>query len=265
MVELRPGWVAELACGQPDLAAFEASVLDALERHIGFDVALFCGGDGVGAARGLDPSVRPRAAERWADMSGECLELLSPARRNGGVIIDSEWFGARLERQVFYETMMLPHQGRTTLITFLECQGRLLGELMIGRCHGSPAFRPRHVEALQQLAPVLSLSLRAYVGEGGWQDKGGHCRAPANPAPASWRGVTEGLSRAPLTAREREVLGYLHLGYSNQQIAAALGSAPRTVRNQLSRVYEKLGVGTRAEAVAWALGQGQPREPRSTR
>ena len=51
-----------------------------------------------------------------------------------------------------------------------------------------------------------------------------------------------------LTPREREVLGYLRLGYTNAQIACALGSAERTVRNQLSSVYEKLGVATRAEA-----------------
>lgn len=52
---------------------------------------------------------------------------------------------------------------------------------------------------------------------------------------------------------EREVLGDLHLGYTNEQIARALGTAPRTVRNQLSRVYEKLGVSGRAEAVAASL------------
>ena len=55
---------------------------------------------------------------------------------------------------------------------------------------------------------------------------------------------------AALTPREYEVWSYLHLGYTNEQIALALGSAPRTVRNQLSRVYEKLGVSGRAEAVA---------------
>ena len=46
-----------------------------------------------------------------------------------------------------------------------------------------------------------------------------------------------------LTEREREVLGYLHLGYTNQQIAAALGSAPRTVRNQLSSAYAMRALG----------------------
>jgi DNA-binding NarL/FixJ family response regulator len=53
-----------------------------------------------------------------------------------------------------------------------------------------------------------------------------------------------------LTSAEREVLSYLHLGYSNAQIADARGNTERTVRNQLSSAYAKLGVGSRAEAVA---------------
>jgi DNA-binding CsgD family transcriptional regulator len=62
-----------------------------------------------------------------------------------------------------------------------------------------------------------------------------------------------------LTAREREVLSYLRLGYTNREIAAACGTSPRTVRNQLSTVFEKLGAATRAEAVAISLGHGPGR------
>jgi DNA-binding CsgD family transcriptional regulator len=45
------------------------------------------------------------------------------------------------------------------------------------------------------------------------------------------------------------VLDYLRLGYTNREIGLALGTQERTVRNQLSGVYAKLGVSTRAEAV----------------
>jgi DNA-binding CsgD family transcriptional regulator len=57
-----------------------------------------------------------------------------------------------------------------------------------------------------------------------------------------------------LTERERELLSYLGLGYTNEQIASACGVSPYTVRNQLSRAYSKLGVATRAEAVAALRG-----------
>lgn len=187
-------------------------------------------------------------------MSAECLELLPAARRAGGVVIDSEWFGARLERLVYYDTIMRPHQGRTTLMAFLECQGTLSGELIIGRCRGSSTFSERDVQALRCLVPVLSLSRHAYLGGSAHAACGQVVAPPLGSAP----------HLVVLTAREREVLGYLHLGYTNQQIGLALGSAPRTVRNQLSGVYRKLGISTRAEAVAWGLGHspvgaGRPR------
>ena len=245
MLPLEPETIAELACAHGQLAAFEASVLEGLARDIGFDVAFFCGGDGIGeASLGFDAAVRPAASERWAEMSAECLELFAPARRSGGVIVDSEWFGARLGRLTYYDTIMRPHRGRTTLMAFLECRGVLLGELVLGRCRGSAPFSAADGASLRRLVPVLSLSRHAYlrgVGKGA-------CDARLAPA-----GAVAGVA---LTAREHEVLGYLHLGYTNQQIAAALGSAPRTVRNQLSSAYQKLGVASRAEAVAWSLGQG---------
>jgi DNA-binding CsgD family transcriptional regulator len=247
VVPLRPESIAELACAHAHAAGFEAAVLDVFERYIGFDVAFFCGPTEIGdVARGLDPQVRPRARERWREMSAECLELLPAARRGGGVVIDSEWFGSRLERLVYYDTIMRPHHGRTTLMAFLECQGRLSGELVIGRCKGSSPFTARQVEVLRGLVPVLSLSRHIYLG-GRAQVACGQSAAPLPVASAA------GL--ASLSPREREVLGYLHLGYTNQQIGLALGSAARTVRNQLSRVYDKLGISTRAEAVAWGQAE----------
>lgn len=244
---LQPEAIAELACGCRELPAFEAHVLRELTRHVGFDVAFFCGADGVSeASLGLDPAVRPVAAQRWGEMTAEALEMLAPARRQGGVIVDSEWFGARLDRLVYHDTFMRPHRGRTTLIAFLEFRGVLLGELVLGRSRGSSLFSKADAAALRRLVPVLSLSRHAYLGGVG---KG------AFGAP---RATAQAPTQAPdreLTQREREVIGYLHLGYTNQQIAAALGSAPRTVRNQLSSAYAKLGVASRAEAVAWSLGQ----------
>lgn len=252
MSALHPETIAELACAHGQLGAFEARVLEAIAPVVGFDVAFFCGRDGLGeASLGLDSAVRPEAAGRWAEMSAEALEMLAPARRSGGVIVDSEWFGARLRRLSYYDLFMRPHSGTTTLFAFLECRGVLLGELVLGRCRGSSAFSEADAAALRRLVPVLSVSRQGYLLGAG--------KAPASGALASRRAEAAGLGRneggGGLTAREREVLGYLHLGYTNQQIALALGSAPRTVRNQLSSAYAKLGVSTRAEAVAWALAQ----------
>lgn len=55
---------------------------------------------------------------------------------------------------------------------------------------------------------------------------------------------------AELTPRERELLGQLALGLTNNEIAKALGVSPNTVKFHLRNLYEKLDVRNRAEAVA---------------
>ena len=62
-----------------------------------------------------------------------------------------------------------------------------------------------------------------------------------------------------LTAREQDVLRELAQGKSNRDIAESLWVSDDTVKSHLRRIYRKLGVGTRAEAVALYIGQlGKP-------
>jgi DNA-binding NarL/FixJ family response regulator len=58
-----------------------------------------------------------------------------------------------------------------------------------------------------------------------------------------------------LTAREEEILDKLIAGASYKEIAAALCISAHTVSSHLRKVYEKLRVNSRAEAVAVALGK----------
>ena len=53
-----------------------------------------------------------------------------------------------------------------------------------------------------------------------------------------------------LSPQEREVLGRLAQGHTYSRIAADLGIAIHTVRNYIRRIYEKLQVHSRTEAVA---------------
>lgn len=59
-----------------------------------------------------------------------------------------------------------------------------------------------------------------------------------------------------LTPREREVLQQVARGLSNDEIAAILELRPKTVRNHVSRVLDKLGAASRAQAVAFARDAG---------
>ncbi len=59
-----------------------------------------------------------------------------------------------------------------------------------------------------------------------------------------------------LTAREREMLCMIAQGRDNARLGEALGLAEQTVRNYVSRLYSKLGVQSRAEAIVWARERG---------
>jgi LuxR family maltose regulon positive regulatory protein len=62
--------------------------------------------------------------------------------------------------------------------------------------------------------------------------------------------VSAAASDDPLTRREQEVLGLLHNGLSNREIAKTLWIAESTAKVHVRNVLRKLGARTRAEAVA---------------
>ncbi|MEU8616328.1 response regulator transcription factor [Streptomyces sp. NPDC048623] len=64
-----------------------------------------------------------------------------------------------------------------------------------------------------------------------------------------------GAARPTLTDRERDILGQLAHGLGNREIARALFISEATVKTHLGRIYAKLGVDTRAGAVAVAKEQ----------
>jgi DNA-binding NarL/FixJ family response regulator len=73
--------------------------------------------------------------------------------------------------------------------------------------------------------------------------------APARPV----RDPAVELLVRTLSAREREILGYLAAGYSNRRIAEHCYLSLNTVRTHVQNVLVKLGVHSKLEAVAFAL------------
>jgi LuxR family maltose regulon positive regulatory protein len=56
-----------------------------------------------------------------------------------------------------------------------------------------------------------------------------------------------------LTARERDVLAMISQGCSNKRIARTLEISPETVKSHVKRIFLKLAVSTRTEAVFRAV------------
>ncbi len=65
--------------------------------------------------------------------------------------------------------------------------------------------------------------------------------------------TTGGSSRSDLTARERQVLALLAEGLGPVEIGYELSISPKTVATHVEHIYAKLGVHTRAQAVASAF------------
>lgn len=67
-------------------------------------------------------------------------------------------------------------------------------------------------------------------------------------------------SRFGLSSREMEVMELVAQGYPNGAIASRLFVADKTIKNHVNHIYAKLGVTTRAAAIALWLGSGTVRE-----
>jgi pimeloyl-ACP methyl ester carboxylesterase/DNA-binding CsgD family transcriptional regulator len=64
------------------------------------------------------------------------------------------------------------------------------------------------------------------------------------------------LRQSGLTASEQAVLALVARGLDNAAIAEALGKSEKTVRNQVSSIFAKLGVSTRSQAIVLARDAG---------
>jgi DNA-binding NarL/FixJ family response regulator len=99
------------------------------------------------------------------------------------------------------------------------------------------------------IAGIVARGLRDRSGGGG-----GRTAMPAGPGP---RGRPSGrASLASLTGREREVLGGVARGLSNQAIADELGITERTARTHVSNILAKLGLTSRTQAALFAVQHG---------
>lgn len=76
---------------------------------------------------------------------------------------------------------------------------------------------------------------------------------------------TPNESRQHLTSREQQFLELLVKGHNNRQIAVELELAESTVKNNLSALFQKIGVRDRTQAVLYAISNGLVSPPNEMR
>ena len=80
--------------------------------------------------------------------------------------------------------------------------------------------------------------------------------APTAPAPAATTVPAVAASASPLSQRETEILRYIAKGFSFETVGEVLGISPHTVVTHVKKIYRKLAVHSRGEAVYEASQMG---------
>jgi two-component system response regulator DesR len=159
----------------------------------------------------------------------------------------------------------LPEAGRKAAVCVMSSRG--LGDTA-AMCEAARGVAEEVVVALEQPDVHLMLDCVAagacgFVVEGDGADE---LTAAVRAAAQAEHYVTPSLL-GPLLAmhraersgprdRERRLLELLAGGRATAEIAAALGVAPKTVRNRSSQLYKRLGVRSRAQAIEVAERRG---------
>lgn len=108
--------------------------------------------------------------------------------------------------------------------------------------------------ALEQAAATVRAALGDQAFTAAWA--AGRTLSPSQAVAEAQEpfALSAGSSPGPLTTREMEILRLIAAGMTNPEIAAALFLSVRTVENHVAHILAKLGVRTRAAAVA-AVGK----------
>jgi DNA-binding CsgD family transcriptional regulator len=109
-------------------------------------------------------------------------------------------------------------------------------------------------------AALARLELAGALQAAGRDDAAREARGTATQQLVSLGAATpKAVATGPLSPREREVIGLVARGRSNEQIAAELVLSVRTVERHVANAYAKIGVSgrtARAAATAWAHAHG---------
>ena len=112
----------------------------------------------------------------------------------------------------------------------------------------SPFTQPADAQIAQPLDSRNHLLLEHEPAWARWLEE---VRAFLPPTPAA-----PGGPFGSLTAREAELVELIAQGLDNAQAAARLGLSEKTVRNHITRIFDKLGVENRSQMIVRARDAG---------
>jgi DNA-binding CsgD family transcriptional regulator len=156
-----------------------------------------------------------------------------------GAYCDVEVFSSHdRDRSPFYAEIVQPQGICKQIVASVRFRGKITGSIHLERYALDPEFTERELAIVRDLLPSIGVTQAALE------------RSPAGTAGEA---VARLRSRfVALSRRERQLAELVMRGLSNREIAAQCNTSGNTVRNQLSRIFDKLGASSRAELASWA-------------
>jgi DNA-binding CsgD family transcriptional regulator len=121
----------------------------------------------------------------------------------------------------------------------------IYGLLLALAAVGLEWLRFRHVTRLDSTEIYVAILAIGFIALGIWVGR----KLTPQPRPAEFERNHAAIRSLGLTERECEILGHLASGQSNKELARTFAISPNTVKTHLARVFEKLEVQNRMQAV----------------
>jgi DNA-binding CsgD family transcriptional regulator len=221
--------LAELAFRCEDQAAFRSAWLHRFAQELGVHLAMVCStSNGKSFASCTINGDSERFQRYAADYMAE-IDLNELSRLTGGhAVMDSEVFSAQRREQLrIYREFLAPHGARGYGMRSWLFEGQFFF-VLIAKRPSLGGIGDEELRALDALVSVIAL------GE-------------ALHASSKVRPDQRATMLARVTRAEQRVISLAQRGLTNAEIGRLTGTQSRTIRNQLSSIYRKLGVNNRTE------------------
>ncbi len=241
MPETRSSFIGELvdvstgAAGEPELTRW---ILGNLSTYVPFESAIY-----LPLPHRPAPPIALNRDRKYLELYKHLLRdyaRITTGQEKGqiaaaktGSYRDSEVFSAKERRELpLFAEIIRPQGISSQLVSHVTFRGERCGIMYLSRHGRTRAFSAKDEAALSRLLPAIALSQASLRSHTTQPD---NCEA--------------------LTPREQQIAFYVERGFRNLDIAAILGTSARTVRNQLSKLFDKVNVTNRAELVSRLRGR----------
>lgn len=232
--------VAEAAAGAGDASELRHVVLSELREHVGCDAAVFRPGPTWTGSRPVYLDAGRDVTEAYIDTPeryrAELLRWCERSRGHEAFLWEETYSNAERTRMATEHEILEPLGFASVMGCPLRFAGEVVGLVMLFRTRRARRFSVEAARDVTRLLPTFGVAEAAFRAR------------PSSEHPA----LAHALET--LGARERQVASLLAKGLTSKEIASALGTSFHTVRNQTRRVFERLGVRTRAELAARMRG-----------